>query len=48
MRHLTKEEIEITERLSKEADTLTEEEKDELKKRLSEIEEEQTNVFSFL
>ena len=41
MRRPTKEEIEISNRLCDEADTLSEEEKEALKKRLKEINDEQ-------
>lgn len=47
MRISTEEEVEITMKLSREADTLTEEEREQLIKRLCEIDDEQTNGFTW-
>lgn len=48
MRLLTNEEIEISDKLCNESETLTEEEINELKNRLKEINEEQTNGITWI
>lgn len=48
MRHPTTEEIEISDKLCDEADTLSEEEKEELRKRLKEIDEEECHGFPWI
>ena len=47
MRKLTEEEIMINKKLCDEADTLSEEEKLKLRQRLDEIDDEQTNGFTW-